>query len=196
MTDTYAGFEDHVLDGHHVLIGRLPEDLRPYADGFQMLWALHVDTYHVIQMHGRPVKTPRWSHTSRTSPRTISRPACSSVPSSAEPTRPSPRARPIGSRSGRPPTGQADGREGAAAPADSAAPEAFLTCWNSRPGRPPSPMCAIEHSARRPAARDQKVRPPQGDHDHGRADDPPIRAEIIECKCTDDQCEAHHARAE
>jgi alkylated DNA repair dioxygenase AlkB len=61
MTDTYPGFEDHLLDdGHHFVVGRLPEGLCPDADAFEGPWALHPDDYHVIQMHGRPVKTPRW----------------------------------------------------------------------------------------------------------------------------------------
>ena len=37
-----------------------PSALRPDAAGFEALWAIHPDDYHVIQMHGRPVKTPRW----------------------------------------------------------------------------------------------------------------------------------------
>jgi len=61
MTDTYAEFEGHVLDdGHHGFVGRLPEALCPGQAGFDALWALHPDNYHVIRMHGRPVKTPRW----------------------------------------------------------------------------------------------------------------------------------------
>jgi len=60
MSDTYAGFEDHALDCHHFFVGRLPEELRPDATRLETLWALHPDDYHVIQMHGRPVKTPRW----------------------------------------------------------------------------------------------------------------------------------------
>lgn len=61
MTATYADFDDHVLDdGHHLFVGHLPESLRPDAAGFDALWALHPDRYHVIQMHGRPVETPRW----------------------------------------------------------------------------------------------------------------------------------------
>ena len=61
MAQTYASFEDHVLDDdHHFFVGRLPEDLRPDAAGFEALWALHPDDYHVIQIHGRPVPTPRW----------------------------------------------------------------------------------------------------------------------------------------
>jgi alkylated DNA repair dioxygenase AlkB len=61
MTSAYVDFEDHALDdGHHLFVGRLPEGLRPDEAGFETLWALHPDDYHVIQMHGRPVETPRW----------------------------------------------------------------------------------------------------------------------------------------
>jgi hypothetical protein len=28
--------------------------------GFEDFWVVHPDRYHVIQMHGRPVETPRW----------------------------------------------------------------------------------------------------------------------------------------
>lgn len=55
------GFERHDLDGRHgFLSGRLPERLIVDADRFEELWAMHPDDFHVIQMHGRPVKTPRW----------------------------------------------------------------------------------------------------------------------------------------
>jgi hypothetical protein len=61
MPATYAGFQDHVLDdGHHVFVGQLPEALGPDQVGFEALWTLHPADDHVIKMHGRPVKTPRW----------------------------------------------------------------------------------------------------------------------------------------
>jgi alkylated DNA repair dioxygenase AlkB len=61
MTAPDADLDDHVLDdGHHSHVGRLPESLRPDAAGFEALWSLHPDRYHVIRMHGRPVETPRW----------------------------------------------------------------------------------------------------------------------------------------
>jgi hypothetical protein len=61
MTDTYAEFEVHVLeDGHRFFVGRLPGKLGPDSAGFEVFWELHPSDYHVIQMHGRPVKTPRW----------------------------------------------------------------------------------------------------------------------------------------
>ena len=51
----------HVLDGDaSVLVGRLPDELVPDAAGFDRLWALHPDAFHVIKMHGKPVRTPRW----------------------------------------------------------------------------------------------------------------------------------------
>ena len=61
MTTTYAEFEDHVLDdGHRLFVGQVPKSLRLDAAGFDALWTIHPDRYHVIQMHGRPVETPRW----------------------------------------------------------------------------------------------------------------------------------------
>ena len=47
--------------GQHVVrIGRLPAALLPDAAGVAALWELHPPEYHVIQMYGRPVATPRW----------------------------------------------------------------------------------------------------------------------------------------
>lgn len=43
-----------------VQVGRLPDELVPDAAGFDRLWALHPDTFHVIKMHGKDVRTPRW----------------------------------------------------------------------------------------------------------------------------------------
>ena len=61
MTDIYPEFEAHGLeDGHRFFIGRLPGELCPDSAGFEVLWELHPSDYHVIQMHGRPVKTARW----------------------------------------------------------------------------------------------------------------------------------------
>ncbi len=61
MTGSYPNYESHPLDDrHHFFTGRLPDELRPDAEGFATLWNLHPDAYHVIQMHGRPVNTPRW----------------------------------------------------------------------------------------------------------------------------------------
>jgi alkylated DNA repair dioxygenase AlkB len=41
-------------------VGTLPDELRADHARFEDLWAIHPDDYHVIQIHGRPVKTPRW----------------------------------------------------------------------------------------------------------------------------------------
>jgi alkylated DNA repair dioxygenase AlkB len=61
MSNTDPQSDEHVLDdGHRFLVSRLPAELLPDAVGFESLWDLHPDDYHVIQMHGRPVKTPRW----------------------------------------------------------------------------------------------------------------------------------------
>ena len=55
------GFARHDLDGRHdFYAGRLPDELAVDEARFEALWALHPDEYHVIQIHGRPVKTPRW----------------------------------------------------------------------------------------------------------------------------------------
>ncbi|MFO0890978.1 MAG: alpha-ketoglutarate-dependent dioxygenase AlkB [Isosphaeraceae bacterium] len=56
-----AAFECHDLDGRHSFhTGHLPEGLLLDAARFEELWSLHPEEYHVIQMHGRPVRTPRW----------------------------------------------------------------------------------------------------------------------------------------
>ena len=47
-------------DMAHVDVGRLPDALVPDAAGFEALWTLHPDTFHVIKMHGKDVRTPRW----------------------------------------------------------------------------------------------------------------------------------------
>lgn len=61
MATTSVSLEDHVLDdGSRIHVGRLPEHLRPDDDKFESLWHLHPEDYHVIQMHGRPVRTPPW----------------------------------------------------------------------------------------------------------------------------------------
>jgi alkylated DNA repair dioxygenase AlkB len=51
----------HPLDEHHALYSaELPAELRPDREGFERLWSLHPDEFHVIKMHGRQVRTPRW----------------------------------------------------------------------------------------------------------------------------------------
>jgi alkylated DNA repair dioxygenase AlkB len=47
-------------DGHRFHVGRLPSELCPDAEQFELLWELHPSDYHIITMHGQPVKTPRW----------------------------------------------------------------------------------------------------------------------------------------
>lgn len=55
------GFESHDLDGSHAFYtGRLPDAFAFDGVEFEELWAMHPEEYHVIQMHGRLVKTPRW----------------------------------------------------------------------------------------------------------------------------------------
>ena len=55
-------FECHTLDddGNLFFCGTLPQRLRVDTDGFETLWRLHPEEYHIIQMFGRPVPTPRW----------------------------------------------------------------------------------------------------------------------------------------
>jgi len=61
MSDTYAGFEAHILDdGHRFWVGRLPETRLPGQDQFETLWCLHPTTFPEIHLHGRLVKIPRW----------------------------------------------------------------------------------------------------------------------------------------
>ncbi len=61
MSHLYPDYESHLLDDRHRLfVGRLPEELRPDAAAFETLWNRHPGEYHVIKMHGRLVKTPRW----------------------------------------------------------------------------------------------------------------------------------------
>jgi alkylated DNA repair dioxygenase AlkB len=61
MTAQYPGFESHLLDERHrFFTGMLPDELRADAARFAALWDLHPDEYHLIRIHGRLVKTPRW----------------------------------------------------------------------------------------------------------------------------------------
>ena len=49
------------LDGQHRLyVGRLPDELVPTVDAFELLWSLHPAEYHLIRVHNRTVHTPRW----------------------------------------------------------------------------------------------------------------------------------------
>jgi alkylated DNA repair dioxygenase AlkB len=57
----YPGFVCHLLDDRHRFYsGHLPDGLRCDAERFELLWRLHPEEFHEIQMVGRPVKTPRW----------------------------------------------------------------------------------------------------------------------------------------
>lgn len=47
-------------DTSSVLVGRLPDELVPDAAGFARLWSLHPASFHLIKMHGKQVRTPRW----------------------------------------------------------------------------------------------------------------------------------------
>ena len=61
MKETLSGFTCHELrPGHRFWVGRLPDDLVFDQVQFETLWKMHPDEFHVIKMHGRLVKTPRW----------------------------------------------------------------------------------------------------------------------------------------
>lgn len=54
-------FEHHSLgDGHEILTGVLPDDLRIDSEEFEELWNLHPIDRPWISIHGRPVQIPRW----------------------------------------------------------------------------------------------------------------------------------------
>lgn len=56
-----SGFKVHELGGgHEFWVGQLPQFLLPTDEAFEVLWRLHPDEFHDIQIHGRLVKTPRW----------------------------------------------------------------------------------------------------------------------------------------
>lgn len=57
----YSQFVAHALDKQSkIYIGSLPESLRFSQDGFQALWEMHPNQYHVIRMPSGLVRTPRW----------------------------------------------------------------------------------------------------------------------------------------
>ena len=57
----YEGFQRCDLDADNPLYrGHLPEALLPDTETFERLWDLHPEAYHLIHMHGRQVRTPRW----------------------------------------------------------------------------------------------------------------------------------------
>src|SRR5262245_32211378 len=54
-------FEAVALDEHgRFYRGQLPDELIFSGEQFETLWQLHPEEYHVIQMPGGPVRTPRW----------------------------------------------------------------------------------------------------------------------------------------
>ncbi len=54
-------FTAHDLDAHHqIFASHLPAELVPDGSVFETLWSLHPTEFWEIQMHGRPVRTPRW----------------------------------------------------------------------------------------------------------------------------------------
>jgi alkylated DNA repair dioxygenase AlkB len=57
MRDLEARALDESASVH---VGRLPDALIPDPAGFDRLWAIHPETFHVIKMHGKDVRTPRW----------------------------------------------------------------------------------------------------------------------------------------
>lgn len=61
MGEGYEGFQRRVLRGGGLIwTGELSEARRVDEAGFEALWALHPETYHIIHIHGRQVETPRW----------------------------------------------------------------------------------------------------------------------------------------
>ncbi len=60
--DRDEDFECHALDddGNLFFRGESPGHLRVDALGFEALWRLHPEEYHIITIHGRSVATPRW----------------------------------------------------------------------------------------------------------------------------------------
>jgi len=64
MIELPADFMCHKLAANDVLLeGSLPDSLLINGDQFEILWDMHPVEYHMIQMHGRLVKTPRWQQT-------------------------------------------------------------------------------------------------------------------------------------
>jgi alkylated DNA repair dioxygenase AlkB len=54
-------FRWHKLGGTHgIWIGSLPPEVALSSTEFAQCWALHPADYHLINIHGRQVPTPRW----------------------------------------------------------------------------------------------------------------------------------------
>ena len=47
-------------DQHHVLVGRLPDQFNFSQARFDEIWNLHPEEYHVVNMMGKDIPTPRW----------------------------------------------------------------------------------------------------------------------------------------
>jgi alkylated DNA repair dioxygenase AlkB len=61
MNANLPGFESKDLGGGcNLWVGCLANALIPTEAEFEVLWQLHPEEFHEIQMHGRLVKTPRW----------------------------------------------------------------------------------------------------------------------------------------
>ncbi len=57
----YKGLICHPLDEEcRFWHGHLPSELHINKEQFEELWNLHPDDYHLIKIHGREVRTPRW----------------------------------------------------------------------------------------------------------------------------------------
>jgi len=58
---TEHGFLQSRLGEHHdIYLGRLPLELLPSEQQFEILWNLHPANYPTCRMHGRLVELPRW----------------------------------------------------------------------------------------------------------------------------------------
>ncbi len=55
------GFTFETLENGHVAhVGRLPKELLPSAEQFEVLWALHPREHSLVRIGGRTVPIPRW----------------------------------------------------------------------------------------------------------------------------------------
>lgn len=58
---TLDQFKCHDLGGGHVFwVGTLPDELVFDDETFEEVWRMHPEEFHIINMRGVPVKTPRW----------------------------------------------------------------------------------------------------------------------------------------
>ena len=57
----FKSFTQHTLDDEHsVYSAQIPDHLIAHQERFEILWNLHPEEHHEIQIHGKLVKTPRW----------------------------------------------------------------------------------------------------------------------------------------